>query len=459
MPGYIEDRWLTKRPDPKTGERRRTARYGKGMRYKVAGIPGVRGRSFPDGKLGEARAWLAKAEHESGTGEFIDPRQGKITLARYVDEHWWPARANYHPGSLETMRSRVSHITARFGNEPLMSIKTPQLRLFVADLEKRMAPSSVHDIWSYLSSILQAAVEDERLAKNYCKSKTIRLPKMPDRKVEPWDRGRIDSVRAGLPARFQAMVDVGVGAGLRQGEVFGLAVEDIDQEAGVLHVRRQVRMIGSKLVYTLPKSGKVRDVPIPPHLVARLRAHMATYPAKKVTLPWGNPAPATTAREAKERAPRTFELIFTGPQGGALRRETFNQRAWKPALAAARVIPEPTLERRGKRDRLVPVYEEAREHGFHVLRHTFASVMLDARETIVAVSRWLGHADAAITLRIYAHMLPEADGRGRDAMESWFNGAPLKNLPSHSPAPVLPAPRGSVTPDTARAGSLLASAG
>jgi integrase len=454
MAGYIEDRWLTKRPDPVTGERRRTARYGQGKRYKVAGIPGVRARSF-QGKA-EALTWKAKAEHESGTGEFIDPRQGEITLARYVDEYWWPARANYLPGTLETMRSRVSHITARFGAERLMYIKTPHLRLFVADLEKRMAPSSVHDIWSYLSSILQAAVEDELIAKNYCKAKTIRLPKMPERKVRPWERDRINTVRAALPSRFRAMVDVGVGAGLRQGEVFGLATEDIDQEAGVLHVRRQVRMIGSKLVYSLPKGGKVRDVPVPPYLVAQLKTHLAAHPAQRVTLPWGNPAEPTTEREAWERAPKTFALVFTGPRGGALRRDTWNQRAWKPALAAARVIPEPSLERRGKGKRLVTIHEEAREHGFHALRHTFASIMLDARETIVAVSRWLGHADGAITLRIYAHMLPEADGRGRDAMQDWFS-PPLKDLPSLSPGTALVVPTARSATNSSRTTGLVPS--
>jgi integrase len=41
----------------------------------------------------------------------------------------------------------------------------------------------------------------------------------------------------------------------------------------------------------------------------------------------------------------------------------------------------------------------------------------------VAVSKWLGHADPSITLRIYAHMMPEADGRGRSAMQSWFENA------------------------------------
>jgi integrase len=47
---------------------------------------------------------------------------------------------------------------------------------------------------------------------------------------------------------------------------------------------------------------------------------------------------------------------------------------------------------------------------------------LDARESVVAVSKWLGHSDPSITLKIYAHMMPEADGRGRAAMDAWFAG-------------------------------------
>lgn len=67
-------------------------------------------------------------------------------------------------------------------------------------------------------------------------------------------------------------------------------------------------------------------------------------------------------------------------------------------------------------------YAAAPDDGIHALRHTFASVQLDARESVVAVSKRLGHADPSITLRIYAHMMPEADGRGRRAMDAWFRG-------------------------------------
>lgn len=419
MPGYIEDRWLTKRPDPATGKRRETARYGKGKRYRVAGIPGVRDRSFE--KLADANAWKAKAEHESKSGEFIDARRGQILFRAYVEEEWWPTKSG-DLATLSTIRGRVwTHLVPHLGSLPLYSIKTPQLRALLKQLEAVIAPSTIHEVWGYLSSILQAAVDDERIPKNYCKtSKSIQLPTRPPPKARAWSRERVIAVRAAVKPRFQIMVDLGVSAGLRQSEVFGLAVEDIDEVKQVLHVQRQVKKVGAKLVFALPKGGKTRTVPAPPELLERIRAHLEEFPAKKVTLPWKDPRPPKTEREEKERAPQTFELIMTGTQGGAMRRDSFNSRTWKPALAAAGVIAPPVQVRQGKDQRAAWKYAEAREEGFHALRHTAASVWLDARESIVSVSNWLGHGDASITLKIYAHMMPEADGRGRDAMNAWL---------------------------------------
>ncbi|WP_328732911.1 tyrosine-type recombinase/integrase [Streptomyces caniferus] len=93
------------------------------------------------------------------------------------------------------------------------------------------------------------------------------------------------------------------------------------------------------------------------------------------------------------------------PHSGKQRRDSRNVREWTPARAAAGVIAEPEKLRQVSSDgkkRTVRKYEESREHGFHALRHTFASVHLDARENPVAVSKWLGHADPSITLRICA---------------------------------------------------------
>ena len=43
----------------------------------------------------------------------------------------------------------------------------------------------------------------------------------------------------------------------------------------------------------------------------------------------------------------------------------------------------------------------------HALRHTFASLMLSSGKPVLKVSKFLGHKDMAITMRTYAHYIPE----------------------------------------------------
>lgn len=445
MPGYIEDRWYKKGPDGKRSIP--TERCNQGKRYRVAGVPGVRDRSFDkltgvDG----AKAWLAKAQHESSRGEFIDPRDGTMLLREYVEDHWWPNQNYPDPITRATVKGKVwNHVLTHLGSKPLNGIKTPQLRAWLKALNAQLGAGTVNDVWGALSSILQAAVDDERITKNYCRSqKTLRPPARPEPRASAWSRERVQMVRTLIDSRVRLAVDLGVGAGLRQGEVFGLASEDVDVDAQVLHVRRQVKKVGSKLVFALPKGRKTRTVPVPAHLLARVQEHLEQCPARAVTLPWGDPEAGDTEKEIKERAPQTFELLLTATQGGAWRRDYFNARFWKPALEAAGLIAPPEETKRpiaGKpgRFRTVKRYAEDREMGFHSLRHTFASVQLDARESVVSVSKWLGHADPSITLRIYAHMMPEADGRGRTAMQNWFEGD-TKRISPDAPREMEPPP-------------------
>ncbi|MFB6776356.1 tyrosine-type recombinase/integrase [Streptomyces sp. NPDC056352] len=91
-------------------------------------------------------------------------------------------------------------------------------------------------------------------------------------------------------------------------------------------------------------------------------------------------------------------LVHTGRRG-AINRTTWNTKAWKPALADVGVIPP--LPERQPGEKPSRVWEPSREHGFHVLRRTCASVMLEAGESIVSLAKWLGHSDPAFTLRTY----------------------------------------------------------
>lgn len=56
----------------------------------------------------------------------------------------------------------------------------------------------------------------------------------------------------------------------------------------------------------------------------------------------------------------------------------------------------------------------------HVLRHTYASVLLDAGESIKALSLHLGHADPGFTLRVHTHLLPNSEDRTRRAIDAAF---------------------------------------
>ena len=60
----------------------------------------------------------------------------------------------------------------------------------------------------------------------------------------------------------------------------------------------------------------------------------------------------------------------------------------------------------------------APKDGFHVLRHPYASIILEAGESVVTLARWLGRSSPTITLDHYAHFMPEAGNRGRGAIDT-----------------------------------------
>ena len=240
MPGYIEDRWLKKRPNKLTGKRERTALWGTRARYRVKGIPGVKDRSFETSE--DAKKWLATAKSATARGEFVDPRDGQILLVDYIEKDWWPSRTD-EPSTAASMRSRIwNHLIPLLGTTALRDIDAAALRSFKASLLARVESSTAEVIWIHLSTILAAATEDGRLAKNPCKvHRSIKPPKRIKSKAKAWNQPRVAAARTGLQERYRFAVDLGVGLGVRQGEAFGLDEDDFDFTNMIVHVRRQLR--------------------------------------------------------------------------------------------------------------------------------------------------------------------------------------------------------------------------
>jgi integrase len=53
----------------------------------------------------------------------------------------------------------------------------------------------------------------------------------------------------------------------------------------------------------------------------------------------------------------------------------------------------------------------------HALRHHYASVLMAAGESVVAVAERLGHENAALVLKTYGHLLPDSEDQTRRAID------------------------------------------
>jgi integrase len=176
-----------------------------------------------------------------------------------------------------------------------------------------------------------------------------------------------------MPKRYRAAAVLAAGAGLRQGEIFGLAADRVDFLRRTITIDRQlVTLAGHKPYLAPPKTAaSIRKVPLPDFVSAALSSHMATYP------------------------PGLDGLLFTTTAGAAVPRNRFGE-AWRAAVKRADV-------RVGLR--------------FHDLRHYYASLLIRHGESVKVVQARLGHKNAAETLDTYSHLWPDSEDRTRSAVD------------------------------------------
>lgn len=406
MAGHIQDRWYKAITGPDGKQVKvKTDRHGTGMRYRAryVGPDGTeKSKSFPDRQKRLADQWLAHTEADMARGQYVDPRAARITFQQYAER--WVSTQGADPNTQASMESQLRlHAFPYLGPRPLGSFQPAHIRDWVRQLQENgVRGSYARTIYSNVRAALSAAVDDGHLSRNPCAARSVRPPAVDEKRVTPWSAQRVFAVRAAMPERYRAMVDLGGGCGLRQGEILGVAVDAINFDSDTLHVVQQLKLSRSKAVFAPPKGGKLRDVPLPGPVADTLREHMKRFPPVEITLPW----------KVADGPPVTKRLIFTGPRGGHVWRTSLNEEAWKPALAAVGVIPVPEQGR---------PYAESRENGMHALRHFYASVLLDAGGNIKALAEYLGHSDPGLTLRVYAHLMPSSQERTRNAVASAFS--------------------------------------
>lgn len=404
-----------------------SAMHKRGKRWQVRwrDAAGRQPRKNFDLKIGSnpdlhADAYDAKISRELDTDPSYDPDAGEITLRAYGEE-WRKSRTHDDVTADDLERRLRLHVyedpeRPGSGRAPKGGIAIGQRKM--RELAKRpmlvqswvqampLAPSTARVVLGHVSAICAAAVDEGIIGRNPCKSPLVTWPGKGRSKAVPWTADRVAAMSQALPARYKVLPWLGAGTGMRQGEMFGLAVTDIQFLGKDPHitVERQVKIVGGKPHFAPLKNRKPHEVPLAPTLAGRLARHLEAYPAVKVTLPWHDPRD-----KQRHGKPVTVRLVLSPPRGGATDRVVFDRQWW---AAQERCGITPKRERGEKR-------APAREEGCHVLRHTAASTWLRARIDIVRVASWLGDTPAVVW-STYAHLIPgDSSEDGRAAVDSF----------------------------------------
>jgi integrase len=321
----------------------------------------------------DAERFLTTVEHSKLTGGYVDPRAGRITVRTYVEQ--WRAGQVWRPStaaSVETAMRR--HVLPRFGDRPLASIRPSEVQAWVRELSDTLAPATVKLAYRFFTQAMRAAVTDRVIATSPCTG--VKLPEITRERVVPLELVEVAALADAMPARYRALVTLGAGTGLRQGEAFGLTVDRIDFLRRTLTVDRQLVLLPDPHLAAPKTKASIRSVPLPDVVLGALSRHLAAFPSDG--------------------------FVFTNESGESLRRSVFS-RIWRRAVKTA-ALPAGT--------------------SFHDLRHHYASLLIRHGESVKVVQARLGHASASETLDTYSHIWPDSEDRTRAAVDSaWRAGA------------------------------------
>jgi integrase len=238
----------------------------------------------------------------------------------------------------------------------------------------------VQIIHATLRAMLAEAMRDELVERNV--AAIVRGPTSVREEVRPWSTEEAAAfLESAKSNRLYALFAVGVGLGLRRGELLALSWADVNQPGRVIHIRQTAqRVSGHGMVFGPPKSARSRrDIPLPSVTARVLAAHRERQQME---------------RDAAGLAWQDSGLVFTTPTGTVVDPRNL-----------ARQLDALTEQAGVRRIRL------------HDLRHTCASILLAQRVPARVVMEILGHSQLGITMNLYSHVMPSALREAADAID------------------------------------------
>ncbi|MGH3942647.1 MAG: tyrosine-type recombinase/integrase [Pseudonocardiaceae bacterium] len=398
--------------------------------------PDGRQRKASFAKQSEAKRHAAAMEADAARGVYID-QDDRTTVGQECRA--WLERRSVGPDTYKRLDRFIrNHIEAvPLGTRRLVAVRPSEVQAWVSDRARVMAPSSLAKVVSILRSACADAVADRKLAAS--PAVRLTLPRAEPDRVVPLSVAQVLAVveaADALASRYRAMVIVQAGLGLRIGELLGLRVSDVDFLRRTVRVEHQSHKTTRALVKPKTVSSR-RRIPLPQWVADALAVHLAAHPPS-TDIECSCPREVTCSRSRSG-------LIFHTRTNRPIAQDYYCERSvfGKFIDGANTVIRKANAIIRKANAMLPAGAAKAAElpelpsgTTTHDLRHHFASVLLAAGESVVAVAEWMGHRNATLVLSTYGHLMPNSEDRMRRAIDEAYLATPSR-------APTVP-PRSAV---------------
>lgn len=346
-------------------------------------------------RLAEEWETAQKAEYERTHSK---EDRDRITLADFIKNHWWTDHVmdgTHAPSSVSFFAYTSNDIIAYFGEKKrLNQIDAETVKRYIKYLNTEArtkqgnpySATTVQHHFSTLRNILEYARRFHYIQSDPCQD--LSQKEKPHRDAKKVDFLEADKARELIrclesePLFWRAFVNILITCGLRRGECIGLQWRDIDADKLTLSISRNVTMDKNspdKIRVGSTKTGESRTVPLSPRVYGLLMQ---------------------LKREQEERL--QMKIM---PACYIFSRQADPQRPIYPT--------EPTRFMRKfiGRHNLPDVSP-------HDLRHTAATLALEAGANLKEVQQLLGHADPATTMAFYTGVTEEAQRRTVEGIES-----------------------------------------
>src|SRR3990172_6582554 len=335
----------------------------------------------PDGRRRQARHTIRGTKREAEVklrellyavdrGEYVRPTKETVGafLGRWLGTY---AAANVSARTERDYRGIVTrYLLPQIGTIPLPALRPDQVQgLYAALMTRGLSGRTVLHTHRVLSEALSHAVKWQLIARNVCTA--VDPPRAERKEMTTLDAAGVSHFFATAESsRYHDVLFVALYTGLRRSEFLGLKWSEIDLERGRISVVAGLHRLAGRGMVLLPtKTARSRrQISITGEVIDVLRLVRRRQIEQRL---------------ASGSAWHQSGFVFTDTSGNPIDPD----RVTKEFVRLARLAG------------LEPVR-------LHDLRHTHASLMLQAGVHPKVVSERLGHASVAITMDVYSHVLP-----------------------------------------------------